>query len=57
MSLFIEPGSESAPDPQGLSAEGAMSVYTRQLDGHRITTLGEVPNSALIQTGNSVRKK
>lgn len=57
MSLFIEPGNDSAPGAQGLSAEGAMSVYSRQLDGHRITTLGEVPNSALIQTGNSVRKK
>jgi sigma-E factor negative regulatory protein RseB len=56
LSLFIEP--DSAPGSlQGLSAEGAMGVYTRQFDGHKITTLGEVPNSALIQTGNSVRKK
>lgn len=57
MSLFIEPDSSPNPGAQGLSADGAMSVYSRQLDGHRITTLGEVPNSALIQTGNSVRKK
>lgn len=57
MSLFIEPDSNPNPGAQGLSADGAMSVYSRQYDGHRITTLGEVPNSALIQTGNSVRKK
>lgn len=57
MSLFIEPDGDTSAGTQGLSADGAMSVYSRQLDGHRITTLGEVPNSALIQTGNSVRKK
>lgn len=57
LSLFIEPESESAGNFQGLSAEGVMSVYSRQLDGHKITTLGEVPNRALIETGNSVRKK
>ncbi len=57
LSLFIEPDSETAGNFQGLSAEGAMSVYSRQLDGHKITTLGEVPNRALIETGNSVRKK
>ncbi len=57
LSVFIEPDSDSSGSFQGLSAEGAMSVYTRQLDGHKITTLGEVPNSALIETGNSVRKK
>ena len=57
LSVFIEPDSESSGHFQGLSAEGAMSVYARQLDGHKITTLGEVPNRALIETGNSVRKK
>ena len=56
-SVFIEPDSQSSGAFQGLSAEGAMSVYSRQLDGHKITTLGEVPNRALIETGNSVRKK
>jgi len=56
MSVFIEPGGHSGNTP-GLSAEGAMGVYTRQYDGQKITTLGEVPNSALIETGNSVRKK
>ena len=57
LSLFIEPDSDPAGSLQGLSAEGAMGMYSRQLDGHKITTLGEVPNSALIETGNSVRKK
>lgn len=57
LSLFIEPDSDSSGSSQGLSAEGAMSVYSRQLDGHKITTLGEVPNRALIETGNSVRRK
>ena len=56
MSVFIEPGGDPGSVP-GLSAEGAMGVYTRQFDGQKITTLGEVPNRALIETGNSVRKK
>jgi len=57
LSVFIEPDSQSSAGFQGLSAEGPMSVYSRQLDGHKITTLGEVPNRALIETGNAVRKK
>jgi len=57
LSLFIEPDNDRVENLQGLSAEGAMGVYARQVDGYKITTLGEVPNSALIETGNSVKKK
>jgi sigma-E factor negative regulatory protein RseB len=42
---------------QGLSAEGAIGVYGRQVDGYNVTTLGEVPNMALIETGDSVKRK
>jgi sigma-E factor negative regulatory protein RseB len=57
LSLFIEPDNDRVESLQGLSAEGAMGVYARQVDGYKITTVGEVPNSALIETGNSVKKK
>lgn len=57
LSVFIEPEGQSPGNFQGLSAEAGMSVYSRHFDGHKITTLGEVPNRALIETGNSVRKK
>lgn len=57
LSMFIEPADPGVPSLQGLSAEGAIGVYARTLDGHTITTVGEVPNLALIETGNSVRRK
>lgn len=56
LSMFIEPRDARYPTMQGLSAEGAIGVYVRQAEGYNITTLGEVPNTALIETGNSARK-
>jgi sigma-E factor negative regulatory protein RseB len=56
LSVFIEPGGDGGM-PTGLAVAGSTGIYTRQLDGYRITTLGEVPNSALIATGNSIKKK
>ncbi len=57
LSLFVEPIEPQVQRLQGLSAEGAIGVYARQVDGYAVTTLGEVPNLALIETGNSVKKK
>lgn len=57
LSMFIEPVDPQRQSLQGLSAEGAIGVYARESDGHTVTTLGEVPNLALIETGNSVRRK
>lgn len=56
LSMFIEPIDPDAQKLTGLSTEGAISVYARQIDGHTVTTLGEVPGAALIETGNSARK-
>jgi sigma-E factor negative regulatory protein RseB len=57
LSMFVEPIDPQAQAMQGLSAEGAIGVYARQVDGHAVTVLGEVPSQALIETGNSVRRK
>ena len=57
LSMFIEPVSPQAQRLQGLTAEGAIGVYAREVDGYTVTTLGEVPSMALIETGNSVKKK
>ena len=57
LSMFVEQADPQVQRLQGLSAEGAIGVYARQVDGYAVTTLGEVPNQALIETGNSVRKK
>lgn len=57
LSIFIEPVSETSIPFRGLSVEGAIAVYSRQVGGYKVTALGEVPSAALIQTGNSVRRK
>jgi sigma-E factor negative regulatory protein RseB len=57
LSMFVEPVNPQMQGLQGLSAEGAISIYARKVDGYNVTTLGEVPSTALIETGNSVRKK
>jgi sigma-E factor negative regulatory protein RseB len=57
LSMFIEPIDPQAQRLQGLSAEGVIGVYAREVDGHTVTTLGEVPSMALIEAGNSVKQK
>jgi len=57
LSLFVEPTDPQAQSLRGLSAEGAIGIYARDVDGYTVTTLGEVPNAALIETGNSVGRK
>ena len=57
LSMFVEPVNPKMQSLQGLSSEGAIGVYGRQVDGYNVTTLGEVPNMALIETGNSVKRK
>jgi len=57
LSMFLEPVNPQMPKMQGLAAEGAIGVYAREVDGYFVTTLGEVPNAALIETGDSVKKQ
>jgi sigma-E factor negative regulatory protein RseB len=57
LSMFVEPVDPEVQRLQGLSAEGAIGVYAREVDGFTVTTLGEVPSMTLIETGNSVKKK
>lgn len=57
LSMFLEPVNPKMPKTHGLAAEGAIGVYAREVAGYSVTTLGEVPNAALIETGNSVEKQ
>lgn len=57
LSMFVEPADLQAERLHGLSAEGAIGIYAREVDGYTVTTLGEVPNLALIETGNSAKKQ
>ncbi len=57
LSMFIEPSDPRVQSLRGLSAEGAIGIYAREVDGYSVTTLGEVPNVTLIETGNSVSRQ
>jgi sigma-E factor negative regulatory protein RseB len=57
LSMFVERVDPRVQNLRGLSAEGVIGIYAREVDGHTVTTLGEVPNMALIETGNSVKRK
>ena len=57
LSMFVEPADPQIQSLHGLSAEGAIGIYAREVDGYIVTTLGEVPNIALIETGNSATRK
>ena len=57
LSMFLEPVNPEMPKMQGLIDEGAIGVYAREVAGYSVTTLGEVPNAALIETGNSVERQ
>ena len=57
LSMFVEPADPQVERLHGLSAEGAIGIYAREVDGYTVTTLGEVPNLALIETGNSAKKQ
>ena len=38
-----------------MSSQGAIQVYSKLLDGHLVTVVGEVPPQTVIQVGDSVR--
>ena len=57
LSMFVEPEDPQVQSLHGLSAEGAIGIYAREVDGYIVTTLGEVPNLALIETGNSATRR
>lgn len=57
LSMFVEPVDPQVARLNGLSAEGVIGIYARETDGYTVTTLGEVPNMALIETGNSAKKQ
>jgi sigma-E factor negative regulatory protein RseB len=57
LSLFIEPVDPGVQRLRGLSAEGAIGAYAREVDGYTVTTMGEVPSQALIETGNTAQRR
>lgn len=54
VSVFIEPLAGVDHPTSGLSSQGAINVYTRPVDDHQVTVLGEVPAVTVRQIANSV---
>jgi sigma-E factor negative regulatory protein RseB len=53
VSIFIEPNG-TAKLVEGLTSQGAINVYIRQVADHQVTALGEVPAVTVMQIANSL---
>ena len=55
VSVFIEPVAKKTSLPQpGLSRQGAINIYSRQLDNHLVTVVGEAPAESVKKLAESV---
>lgn len=54
ISVFIEPLGESAAGATGPMSSGAINIYRREVSGHLLTALGEVPMRALQGLGEAM---
>ena len=55
VSVFIEPiAKKTSLPPPGLSRQGAINIYSRQLDDHLITVVGEAPAESVKKLADSV---
>jgi len=58
VSVFIEPLARKGQTPQlGPSRQGAVNVYSRTLDGHLVTAVGEVPAESVRLIAGSVERR
>jgi sigma-E factor negative regulatory protein RseB len=56
VSVFVEPVG-GARHPIGLSTQGGINIYIRQMDENLVTVLGEVPAVTIRQFANSVARR
>jgi sigma-E factor negative regulatory protein RseB len=55
VSVFIEPMANKTSLPQpGLSRQGAINIYSRQIVGHLVTVVGEAPAESVKKIADSV---
>jgi sigma-E factor negative regulatory protein RseB len=55
ISVFIEKMGPRSGIRQGLFSKGVIHIFTKVLDGHLLTVVGEVPPRTVIQVAESVR--
>ena len=56
VSVFVEP-MPSVPQPIGLSQQGGINLYSRQLNDYLVTVLGEAPAATVRQIAFSVARR
>ncbi len=56
ISVFVEPLEQSAATTTGPVASGAINIYRREVEGHLLTALGEVPMRALQSLGDAMER-
>lgn len=56
ISVFIEPGGP-AGEPEATAILGPVNVYRRQIDGHRVIVMGEVPAIAVRRLGDGIERR
>jgi sigma-E factor negative regulatory protein RseB len=58
VSVFIAPLDSQAKPPQlGLAHQGAVNFYSRKLDGHLVTAVGEVPAESVRLIADAVERR
>lgn len=55
ISVFIERRGQEAEAFEGLASLGGVNAYSRNLDGYRVTVVGEVPSKAVQAIADAVR--
>jgi sigma-E factor negative regulatory protein RseB len=55
ISVFLEPAKEGVKAPEGLSSQGAVNIYRRQVGSHLVTVLGEAPASCVTNVAKAVQ--
>ena len=55
ISVFIETTDNDEDDHPGLASQGAIQIYSKVIDDHLVTVVGEVPPQTIIQVGDSIR--
>ncbi len=55
VSVFIEPmANKTSQPPAGLSRQGAINIYSRQVASHLVTVVGEAPAESVRKLAESV---
>jgi len=55
ISVFLEPSKEGVKPAEGLSSQGAVNIFRRQVGNHVVTVLGEAPPACVSRVAKAVQ--